>query len=88
MNNLMFTVRTFHVLERAGVYIETPEQAIAFADKIVAGQVRYSFNSTATELYRAGGLGIYPIYKRLGGKKTVQEIRRKCEFYDRYLHNV
>ncbi len=79
-----WSVRTYNILLRNKIEVETPEQAIAAGDMVVAGKVRNAGLKCATELYRAAGLGAYLIQERLLFKKDFDTIVSWCEYLDRY----
>lgn len=81
-----FTIRTVYILEKAGLVVDTAEDAITAADMAVAGEVRHAGLRFAVELYRAAGLGVYPIYKRLDGRVPLERVKSSCEHFDAFFH--
>lgn len=77
-----FTVRTYNALKRAGITVTTQAEAIAAGDMIMRGKIRNTGRRTATELYRAGGLGVYQIAKRID--RHPETIRTLCGYFDKY----
>ena len=82
-------VRTYHVLRKNHIMIYSAQDAINAGDRCRDGFVRNSGKITMPiELYRAGGLGIYTIYKKLGGIVTIEQIRELCIKFDHNFHEI
>ena len=79
-----WSVRTYNILMRNKLEVETPEQAIAAGDLIIGGKVRNAGLKCASELYRAAGLGVYPIVKKLKYQRSIDIVKTWCEHFDRY----
>jgi len=80
------SVRAYHVSLKRGYDLTTAAGCIAAADDLLNHPCSGAGKRTITELYRAGGLGVYQIYKRLGESKSPEDIRNLCEFFDWRLH--
>lgn len=80
-----WSVRTYNILLRHKIEVETAEQAIAAGDMVAAGKIRNAGLKCATELYRAAGLGVYMIQERLLFKKDFDTIVSWCNYLDRYV---
>lgn len=81
-----WTVRTYNIVRRAGVTLETAEQVIDFADDVMHGYVRNAGRRCAVELYRGAGLGVYNIFERLHGTVTIEDIVTLCNQFDTMFH--
>ena len=84
-----WTVRTYYILMREGITLTDRADMIEAADLAVQGKLRHAGLKFATELYRAAGLGVYPIYKRLNtreGRIDLQRVKSICERLDIDLH--
>lgn len=79
-----FSVRTYNFLLRDKVDMDSVEAILAYADKIMDKKVRLAGRKTAVELYRAAGLGVYPIVKRTHGEMEIDRVKWLCEYLDRY----
>ena len=79
-----FSVRTYNFLLRDKVDMDSVEAVLAYADRIRDKKVRLAGMKTATELYRAAGLGVYPIVKRMNYEMNVDRVKLYCEHLDRY----
>ena len=79
-----FSVRTYNFLLRDKVDMDSREAVLAYADKIRDKKVRLAGRKTAVELYRAAGLGVYPIVKRMNYEMNIDRVRWYCEYLDRY----
>ena len=82
-----WTVRTEAIIRRSGVSIETPVQAVLFAEAVLRGEVRNAGKKTATELFRAAGFGVYEIYNRLKGQVRLEAIKDICNRLDHAFHD-
>lgn len=84
-----WTVRTYYILMREGITLVDRADMIEVADLAVQGKLRHAGLKFATELYRAAGLGVYPIHKRLNtreGRIDLQRVKSVCERLDYSLH--
>ena len=79
-----WSVRTYYILMRNKLEVETPEQAIATGDLVVANKIRNAGLKCATELYRAAGLGVYQIAAKLNYCRSFNMIAMWCNDLDRY----
>lgn len=84
-----FSVRTYNFLLRDKVDMDSVEAILAYADRIRDKKVRLAGRKTCVELYRACGLGVYPIVKRMNYEMSISYVLRHCEYLDRYtFHQV
>lgn len=86
-----WTVRTYNklkVLSARDIYVINDRDCLEVADGIVAGEIGGCGLKMAMELYRAGGLGIYPIYERLGGRMSLEAVCKYCDILDTELHQA
>lgn len=79
-----FSVRTYNFLLRDKIDMDSVEAVLAYADRIRDKKVRLAGRKTAVELYRATGLGVYPIVKRMNYEMDVNRVKWECEYLDRY----
>lgn len=79
-----FSVRTYNFLLRDKIDMDSVEAVLAYADRIRDKKVRLAGRKTAVELYRATGLGVYPIVKRMNYEMDVDRVKWHCEYLDRY----
>ena len=79
-----FSVRTYNFLLRDKVDMDSVEAVLAYADRIRDKKVRLAGRKTAVELYRAAGLGVYPILKRMNYEMSINWVKWHCEYLDRY----
>ena len=80
-----WSVRTYNILMRNKLEVETPEQAIAAGNLIMEGKIRNAGLKCATELYRAAGLGVYQIVRLLNYQRSINLVQAWCEYLDRYV---
>ena len=80
-----WSVRTYNIILRYNMEVETQEQAISAGDLMIEGKIRNAGRKCATELYRAGGLGVYQIEKKLNGLVNTERIKTWCNYLDRYI---
>ena len=78
-----FSVRTYNFLLRDKIDMDSREAVLAYADKIMNKKVRLAGRKTAVELYRAAGLGVYLIVKKMNDEMKVDSIKWYCEYLDR-----
>lgn len=82
-----WTVRTYYLLKRNHIEVNSEDDCITAGDLCLANKVRNGGLKMACELYRAGGLGIYNIFDRMDGRLSLERIRFLCEdLIDRSLH--
>ena len=82
MYKFSFSVRTYCIGQRHGYNLTTAAGCIAAANDLI---IRNGANKrTITELYRAGGLGVYQIAARI--EKNPEYVKNVCERFDRILH--
>ena len=82
MYKFSFSVRTHCIGQKHGYNLTTAVGCIAAANDLI---IRNGENKrTITELYRAGGLGVYQIAERIG--KNPESVKIMCERLDRTLH--
>ena len=79
-----WSVRTYNIIMRNKLEVETPEQAIAAGDLVMANKLRNAGLKCATEFYRAAGLGVYQIVEKLHYCRSWDMIARWCNDLDRY----
>lgn len=79
-----FSVRTYNFLLRDKIDMDSVEAVLAYADKVKDKKVRLAGRKTAVELYRACGLGVYPIVKRMGYEMDINYVKWHCEYLDRF----
>ena len=84
MYKFSFSVRTYHIGQRHGYNLTTADGCIAAADDLLINPHSGAGEKTITELYRAGGLGVYQIAEKIGKKSEFVKI--VCERLDRMLH--
>lgn len=80
-----FSVRTYNFLLRDKIDMDSIEAILAYADRVRDKKVRLAGRKTAVELYRACGLGVYLIEKRMNYEMSIDYVRRHCEHLDRYV---
>lgn len=80
-----FSVRAYNLLLRDKVNMDSVDAILAYADRVRDKKVRLAGRKTAIELYRACGLGVYPIEKRMGYEMGIDYVKRHCEHLDRYV---
>ena len=81
MYKFSVSVRAYHISLRRGYDLTTAAGCIAAADDLLDHPCTGAGKRTVTELYRAGGLGVYQIYKRLGESKSLEDIRGEIPAY-------
>ena len=82
MYKFSFSVRTYYIGQRRGYNLTTAAGCIAAANDLMICNV--TNKRTITELYRAGGLGVYQIAARVD--KEPEYVKNICERFDRILH--
>ena len=84
MYKFSFSVRTYYIGQRHGYNLTTAAGCIAAADDLLINHG--SAKRAMTELYRAGGLGVYQIAAKIG--KEPERVKNVCEHFDRILHEA
>lgn len=82
MYKFSFSVRTYCIGQKYGYNLTTAAGCIAAADDLLINSK--AGKKTITELYRAGGLGVYQIAARI--EKNPEYVKNICEHFDRVLH--
>ena len=82
MYKFSFSVRTYYIGQRHGYNLTTAAGCIAAANDLMI--CNGANKRTITELYRAGGLGVYQIAARI--EKNSEYVKSVCERFDRILH--
>lgn len=85
MYKFAISVRTYLVGVRRGYDLNTAAGCIAAANDLINHPHRGAGKRTLTELYRAGGLGVYQIAKLVD--KSPEDVRNMCNRIDYMLHN-
>lgn len=85
MYKFSVSVRAYHVGIRRGYDLNTAAGCIAAANDLIKHPCSTAGKRTITELYRAGGLGVYQIAKLVG--KNPEDVRNLCTRFDDMLHN-
>ena len=80
-----WSVRTYNIILRNKLEVETPEQAIAAGDLVMQGKFRNAGRKCATEFYRAAGLGVYQIVRKLDYSMSIERVTIWCNHLDRYV---
>ena len=84
MYKFNFSVRAYGIGRKRCYDLTTAAGCIAAANDLLAHPCNGAGKGTITELFRAGGLGVYQIAARLG--KSPEEVRVRCERLDYALH--
>lgn len=84
MYKFSFSVRTYCIGQRCGYNLTTAAGCIAAADDLIIHPHNGAGKKTVTELYRAGGMGVYQIAARI--EKNPEYVKNICERFDRMLH--
>lgn len=84
MYKFSFSVRTYYIGQRYGYNLTTADGCIAAADDLIIHPHSGAGKKTITELYRAGGMGVYQIAARI--EKNPEYVKNVCERFDRILH--
>lgn len=85
MYKFAISVRTYLVGNRRGYDLNTAAGCISAANDLINNPHRGAGKRTLTELYRAGGLGVYQIAKLVD--KSPEDVRDMCNRIDYMLHN-
>ena len=82
MYKFSFSVRAYNISLKRGYDLTTATGCIAAANDLL---INHGTNKKVmTELYRAGGLGVYQIAAKIG--KDLESVKIVCERLDRTLH--
>lgn len=82
MYKFSFSVRTYCIGLKRGYNLTTAAGCIAAANDLLINHK--SCEKTVTELYRAGGMGVYQIAVKIG--KEPECVKKICERFDQMLH--
>lgn len=85
MYKFAVSVRAYNIGVRRGYDLNTAAGCIAAANDLIKHPCSGAGKRTITELYRAGGLGVYQIAKLVG--KNPEDVRKLCAIFDYILHN-
>ena len=85
MYKFAVSVRAYSIGIRRGYDLNTAAGCIAAANDLIKHPCSAAGKRTITELYRAGGLGVYQIAKLVG--KNPEDVRNLCTRFDDMLHN-
>ena len=86
MYKFSFSVRVYNIGLKRGYNLTTATGCIAAADDLLTSPHSGAGKKTITELYRAGGLGVYQIAAKI--EKDPKSIKIMCERLDRMLHET
>ena len=84
MYKFSFSVRTYYIGQRHGYNLTTAAGCIAAANDLIIHPHTGAGKKTITELYRAGGMGVYQIAAKID--KDSKSVKNVCERLDRMLH--
>ena len=84
MYKFSFSVRAYNIGLKRGYDLTTAAGCIAAANDLLTSPHSGAGKKTITELYRAGGLGVYQIAARI--EKNPEYVKNVCERLDRMLH--
>ena len=84
MYKFSFSVRAYNIGLKRGYNLTTATGCIAAANDLLISPCSGAGKKTITELYRAGGLGVYQIAIKIG--KDFESVKIVCEHLDRTLH--
>ena len=84
MYKFSFSVRTYCIGQKYGYNLTTADGCIAAADDLIIHPHTGAGKKTVTELYRAGGMGVYQIAARVD--KKPEYVKNICERLDWMLH--
>ena len=82
MYKFSFSVRTYYIGQRHGYNLTTAAGCIAAANDLMI--CNGANKRTITELYRAGGMGVYQIAAKID--KDSKSVKNVCDRLDRMLH--
>ena len=84
MYKFSFSVRTYCIGQKYGYNLNTAAGCIAAAGDLIIHPRNGAGTKTVTELYRAGGMGVYQIAARI--EKNPEYVKNVCERLDWMLH--
>ena len=84
MYKFSFSVRAYNIGLKRGYDLTTAAGCIAAANDLLINPCSGAGKKTITELYRAGGMGVYQIAAKIG--KEPAYVKIMCERLDRMLH--
>ena len=84
MYKFSFSVRAYNIGLKRGYNLTTATGCIAAANDLLINPCSGAGKKTITELYRAGGMGVYQIAARVD--KKPEYVKNICERFDRMLH--
>ena len=84
MYKFSFSVRTYCIGQKYGYNLNTAAGCIAAADDLIIHPRNGAGKKTVTELYRAGGMGVYQIAVKI--EKDPAYVKIICERLDWMLH--
>ena len=84
MYKFSFSVRTYCIGQKYGYNLNTAAGCIAAANDLLTSPHSGAGKKTVTELYRAGGMGVYQIAARI--EKNPEYVKNVCERLDWMLH--
>ena len=82
MYKFSFSVRAYNIGLKRGYNLTTAAGCIAAANDLLINHK--AGKKTVTELFRAGGMGVYQIAVEIG--KEPADVKIMCERLDRMLH--
>ena len=82
MYKFSYSVRTYYIGQRHGYNLTSAAGCIAAANDLLINHK--AGKKTVTELFRAGGMGVYQIAARI--EKNPEYVKNVCERLDRMLH--
>lgn len=86
MYKFSFSVRAYNIGLKRGYDLTTAAGCIAAANDLLINPHNGAGKKTITELYRAGGLGVYQIAAKI--EKDLESVKIMCERLDRMLHET
>ena len=84
MYKFSFSVRTYCIGQRYGYNLTTAAGCIAAANDLMARPCNGANKRIITELFRAGGMGVYQIAVKIN--KDPECVKHICKHFDRMLH--
>ena len=84
MYKFSFSVRTYCIGQKYGYNLTTADGCVAAANDLLTSPHSGAGKKTITELYRAGGMGVYQIAVKIG--KEPAHVKIMCERLDWMLH--
>lgn len=86
MYKFSFSVRAYNIGLKCGYDLTTAAGCIAAANDLLISPCSGAGKKTITELYRAGGAGVYQIAVKI--EKDPESVKIMCERLDRMLHET